>query len=69
MGFQLEFSSLTHLVQKLTSYEQHHPDIYQDKLKCQITLVDTDDTEDFGEEQEVAVAEWTWGQIQCLANG
>jgi hypothetical protein len=32
-------------------------------------LVDTDDTEDFGEEQEVAVAEWTWGQIQCLANG
>jgi hypothetical protein len=61
MGFQLEFSSLTHLVQKLTSYEQRHPDIYQDKLKCQITLVDTDDAEDFGEEQEVAVAEWTWG--------
>jgi hypothetical protein len=27
MGFQLEFNSLAHLVQKLTSYEQRHPDI------------------------------------------
>jgi hypothetical protein len=43
MGFQLEFNSLTHLVQKLTSYEQCHPDIYQDKFKRQITLVDTED--------------------------
>jgi hypothetical protein len=25
MGFQLEFNSLAHLVQKLTSYEQRHP--------------------------------------------
>jgi hypothetical protein len=58
MGFQLEFNSLVHLVQKLTSYEQCHPDIYQDKFKHQITLVDTEDT---GEEQEVAVAEWTQG--------
>jgi UDP-glucose 4-epimerase len=61
MRFQLEFNSLAHLVQKLTSYEQHHPDIYQDKFKCQITLVDTEDAEDSGEEQEVAVAEWTRG--------
>jgi hypothetical protein len=50
MGFQLEFNSLAHLVQKLTSYEQRHPDIYQDKFKCQITLVDTEDAEDSGEE-------------------
>jgi hypothetical protein len=28
MGFQLEFDSLAHLVQKLTSYEQRHPEIY-----------------------------------------
>jgi hypothetical protein len=34
MGFQLEFNSLAHLVQKLTSYEQRHPKIYQDKFKC-----------------------------------
>jgi hypothetical protein len=61
MGFQLEFNSLAHLVQKLTSYEQRHPDIYQDKFKCQITLVNTEDVEDSGEEQEVVVAEWTWG--------
>jgi hypothetical protein len=58
MGFQLEFNSLAHLVQKLTSYEQHHPEIYQDKLKHQITLIDAEDS---GEEQEVAIAEWTRG--------
>jgi hypothetical protein len=70
MGFQLEFISLAHLVQKLTSYEQCHPDIYQDKFKRHITLVDTEDAEDFGEEQEVAVAEWTQGGgILCLASG
>jgi hypothetical protein len=61
MGFQLEFNSLAHLVQKLTSYEQCHPEVYQDKFKRQITLIDIEDTEDSGEEQEVAVAEWTRG--------
>jgi hypothetical protein len=78
MCFQLEFNSLAHLVQKLTSYEQCHPDIYQDKFKCQITLVDTEDAEDSGEEQEVVVAEWTrganlvsykWVKQQGLAKG
>jgi hypothetical protein len=59
MGFQLEFNSLAHLVQMLTSYEQRHPNIYQDKFKRQITMVDTEDAEDSGEEQEVDVAEWT----------
>jgi hypothetical protein len=61
MGFQLEFNSLTHLVQKLTSYEQRHPEIYQEKFKCQITLIDTEDAEYSKEEQEVAIAEWTHG--------
>jgi hypothetical protein len=61
MGFQLEFNSLAHLVQKLTLYEQCHPDIYQDKFKHQTILVDTKDAEDSGEEQEVAVTEWTRG--------
>jgi hypothetical protein len=32
--FQLEFNSLAHLVQKLTSYEQRHPELYQDRFKC-----------------------------------
>jgi hypothetical protein len=50
MGFRLELNSMTHLVQKLTSYEQHHPEIYQDKFKRQITLVNTEDVEDSGEE-------------------
>jgi hypothetical protein len=61
MGFQLEFNSLAHLVQKLTSYEQRHPEIYQDKFMSQITLVDTENAEDSVEEQEVAVAEWIRG--------
>jgi hypothetical protein len=61
MGFQMEFNSLAHLVQKLTSYEQRRPEIYQDKFKRQIALVNTEDAEDSGEEQEVAVAEWTRG--------
>jgi hypothetical protein len=69
MGFQLKFNCLSHLVQKLTSYEQRHPEKYQDMFKRQITLVNTEDAEDSGEEQEVAVAEWIWGQIPCLASG
>jgi hypothetical protein len=78
MGFQLEFNSLAHLVQKLTSYEQRHSEIYQDKFKLQITLIDTEDDEDSREEQEVVVAEWTrganpmsckWVKQQGLAKG
>jgi hypothetical protein len=61
MGFQLEFNSLAHLVQKLTSSEQRHPEIYQDKFKHQITLVNTKDAKDSKEEQEVADAEWIRG--------
>jgi hypothetical protein len=69
-GSQLEFNSLAHLVQKLTSYEQRHPEIYQDKFKRQITLIDTEDAKDSGEGHEVAVAEWTQGgQIPCFASG
>jgi hypothetical protein len=61
MGFQLEFNSLAHLVQKVTSYEQCHLEIYQDKFKHQITLVDTEDAEDSEEEQEVTIVEWIRG--------
>jgi hypothetical protein len=50
MGFQLEFNSLAHLVQKLTSYEQCHPEIYQDKFKRKIALINTEDVEDSREE-------------------
>jgi hypothetical protein len=60
-GLPIGVQFFTHLVQKLTSYEQRHPDIYQDMFKRQIALVDTEDAKDFGEEQEVAVAEWTRG--------
>jgi hypothetical protein len=59
--FQLEFTSLVHLVQKLTTHEQRHPELYQDKLKRQVALVDTEEAEDSEDEQEVVVAEWTRG--------
>jgi recombinational DNA repair protein (RecF pathway) len=59
--FQLEFNSLAHLVQKLTSYEQRHPELYQDRFKRQVTLIDAENAEDSGDDQEVAVAEWIQG--------
>jgi hypothetical protein len=67
LAFQLECNSLAHLVQKLTTYEQRHPELYQDRFKRQVTLIDTEDAEDSGDDQEVAVAEWTWGAnpISC----
>jgi hypothetical protein len=49
-GLPIGVQFLGHLVQKLTSYQQCHQDIYQDKFKCQITLVDIEDIEDSGEE-------------------
>jgi hypothetical protein len=57
---QLEFNSLAHLVQKLTTYEQRHLELYQDRFKRQVTLIDTESAEDSGDDQ-VAVAEWTRG--------
>jgi hypothetical protein len=61
LAFQLEFTSLVHLVQKLTTYEQHHLELYQDKFKHQVELIYTEEAEDSRDEQEVAVAEWTRG--------
>jgi hypothetical protein len=61
LAFQLEFNSLAHLVQKLTTSEQRHPELYQDRFKRQVTLIDTEDAEDSRNDQEVAVAEWTRG--------
>jgi hypothetical protein len=61
LAFQLEFTSLAHLVQKLTTHEQRHLELYQDKFKHQVALVDTEEAEDSRDEQEVAVAEWTRG--------
>jgi hypothetical protein len=57
LAFQLEFTSLAHLVQKLTTDEQRHPELYQEKFKRQVAVVDAEEAEDSGEEQEVSVAE------------
>jgi hypothetical protein len=48
-------------LQKLTTHEQRHPELYQDKFKRQVALVNTEEAEDSGDEQEVAIAEWTRG--------
>ncbi|KAK1617448.1 hypothetical protein QYE76_022965 [Lolium multiflorum] len=58
LTFQVEYNSLTHLVNR-TLYEQRHPELYQDKFKRAISLVNADEDEDSTEDQEVAVAEWT----------
>ncbi|KAK1668463.1 hypothetical protein QYE76_056622 [Lolium multiflorum] len=58
LTFQVEYNSLAHMVQRLTSYEQRHPELYQDKFKRTIGLVDAEE-EDPMEDQEIAVAEWT----------
>jgi hypothetical protein len=58
LAFQLEFTSLAHLVQKLTTHEQRHPELYQEKFKRQVAVVDAEEAEDSEEEQEVSVAEW-----------
>ena len=61
LAFQLEFTSLAHMVQKLTAYEHYHPELYQEKFKCHVNMAQAGDSDDSSEEQEVAVAEWTWG--------
>jgi len=61
LSFQLEFSSLAQMVQKLTAYEHYHPDLYQERFKRHVNMAQADDSDDSGEEQEVAVAEWTRG--------
>ncbi|KAK1615443.1 hypothetical protein QYE76_020960 [Lolium multiflorum] len=48
LTFQVEYNSLTHLVNRLTLYEQRHPELYQDKFKRAISLVNTDEDEDCG---------------------
>jgi len=61
LAFQLEFTSLAHMVQNLTAYEHYHPDLYQEKFKRHVNMAQASDSDDSGEEQEVAVAEWTRG--------
>jgi hypothetical protein len=50
LAFQLEFTSLAYLVQKLTTHEQRHLELYQDKFKHQVALVDTEEAEDSEDE-------------------
>ncbi|KAK1684583.1 hypothetical protein QYE76_045431 [Lolium multiflorum] len=42
---QADYPSLAHMVQKLSAYEQRHPDVYQDKFKRVVTMVDAGEDE------------------------
>ena len=53
------------MVQKLTTYELYHPELYQDKFKRHVNMAQADESDDSGEEQEVVVAEWTRGGKPC----
>src|SRR6185312_2659754 len=61
LAFQLEFTSLAHMVQKLMTYEHYHPELYLDKFKRHVNMAQAEDSVDSDEEQEVAVVEWTRG--------
>jgi hypothetical protein len=69
LAFQLEFTSLAHLVQKMTTHEQRHPELYQEKFKRQVALIDTEEADGSGEEMEVSVAEWARGAYPYRASG
>ncbi|KAK1670850.1 hypothetical protein QYE76_059009 [Lolium multiflorum] len=45
MASQADYPSLAHMVQKLSAYEQRHPDLYQDKFKRAVVLVDAEEDE------------------------
>jgi hypothetical protein len=45
----------------LTTHEQRHPELYQEKFKRQVALADTEEADDSGEEAEVSAAEWARG--------
>ncbi|KAK1632291.1 hypothetical protein QYE76_006606 [Lolium multiflorum] len=69
MASQADYPSLAHMVQKLSAYEQRHPDLYQDKFKRAVVLVEAEEDKVSAGDQEVAVAAWTRGQTPCPANG
>ena len=48
-------------MQKLTVYEHYHPELYQDKFKRHVNMAQAEESDDSGEEQEVAIVEWTRG--------
>ncbi|KAK1602928.1 hypothetical protein QYE76_037375 [Lolium multiflorum] len=61
MASQAEYTSLAHMVQKLSLYEQRHPELYQDKFKRPVSLIEVEEDDDSAGDQEVAVAEWAQG--------
>jgi tRNA A37 threonylcarbamoyladenosine biosynthesis protein TsaE len=53
----------------MTVYKQRHLELYQDKFKRQVVMVDAEDSEDSGDDQEIAAVEWARGQSLCPASG
>ena len=47
-AFQLELTSLAHLVPRLTAYEHYHPELYQDKFKRHVNMAQAEESDDSG---------------------
>ena len=69
LAFQLEFTSLAHMVQKLTTYEHYHPELYQEKFKRLVNMAQADDSDDSSGEQEVLWQSGPGGQTPSRASG
>ena len=67
--FYLDFTSLVHMMQKLTTYEHYHPDLYKERFKRHVNVAQADDSDNSSGEQEVAVAEWARGETPSRASG
>ena len=69
LAFQLEFTSLAHMVQKLMAYEHYHLDLYQEKFKRHVNMAQADDSDDSAGNKK-----WLWqngpgGQTPSHASG
>ncbi|KAK1649329.1 hypothetical protein QYE76_067134 [Lolium multiflorum] len=58
----------TDVAQEWTTYEQRHPESYQDKCR-RVTLIEKDEDEVPARDQEFTNVEWTRGQNPCPARG
>ncbi|KAK1645578.1 hypothetical protein QYE76_063383 [Lolium multiflorum] len=69
-GLQAEYPSLAHMVQAV-HMNKAPPDVYQDKFKRAVVLVEADEDEGSAGDQEVAVAEWTraTSPVSCCQPG
>jgi hypothetical protein len=58
-----EFESLTHLVQRVSTFESQHRTLRKEKyLKGTTAMTDPYDVDSNGDDPKVTITEWTWGK-------